>query len=579
MGKKRAADSSPGPELDVEDPPVVEAPEAEPEPVEDDSAEEATSTVTFKGKASAVQKAAGRLGVRQAPPGNGKAEAEDDGTYDDNCGELMADGRNKLVITRAIPTRYQGLRVRPIRVEFDCPVTIQQLEGEVFEAYGGKVFRVAVYPNTPMAENKQPLGVFNLTNPEVDEPWEPEDEGGRAPLPEQPASDDPYSKQDRSPGGTAKRVLAEEAEHLESEINVKRLRRTLKQVESQGDDDRPLEKDPADDRVRQLEEKIAMRDIESRMDKKLEAVLAAVERTAQPRGSDPMIEMMKMMSLQAERSSQQFMTMMTTMVQVMKQPPKEDAFESLEKIARLKSLFGGDNDRINDLMTLAVERMLDGDEKKGGAADESDIRYAIDKLEPLAQKLFDKKIEDGGKPKADYTLEQIKALQLEAAQKAAKELEAKWAAEGKVLKLEQPALPGPAQPKPPGTPPPGGQPKPQGERDMTNVPPAPGEAGYDRKRAVDFVLDTAIIDIKRGCPENSYLPWDIADGLDGEILEQFAKVTTGAELDVILSAWGDPAKIAEVKKLGQDGVAKSWLTRIVTTAQDFIVKKKAGILK
>jgi hypothetical protein len=578
MGKKRNADSAPPSEAEAHEPEVVEEESGgngapEPEPVE-----EATAAVTFRGKASAVQQAAERLGARRAPKPAQPQEEEEDDTYSDDCGELMADGRNKLVVTRVRPKKYEGLKVKPIRGEYDCPTTKPELEDMVFQDYGGERFRVAIYPDTATSESKPPLGAFNITNRETDQPWEPEDEGGGESGDGRPASLDPFSKEDRSPGGTAKRVLESEAEHLENQINVKRLRKTLKQVEND-DDDKPPAKDPAEDRVRQLEEKIAMRDIEARMDKKLDAVLAVLEKVSQPKSSESslMVEMMK-------SSQHQFMAMMTAMqasqaqtmqamMQAMKPQPKEDAFESLEKIARLKSLFGGDNDRINDLMTLAVERMLDGGDKDKGGADDSDVKYAIDKLEPLIQKFVDKKIEDGGKPREQYTPEQIKQIQYEAAQKVAQELQAKWAAEGKIINL-----PGLDQPRPQGAAP---QPKPkpsQGERDM-NAPPLPGKPGYDRKKAVDFVLDVAIDDIKKGMPESSYLPYDIFDSLDQELLDEFSKVETGVQLDELLSKSGDPGRIAQIKELGKNELVKSWLSRVVTTAKDYILKKKAGLLK
>jgi len=595
MSRKRSAPVENPPESAVENeaPPAEEVvTETAPEVEEAEApAEEAHASVTLKGRASSVRRAAARFG-RQAPPPqeNGEEEVEDDGdgVYDNKYAEMLADGRNKIVVTRDFPTRYAGQRVPPIKVPFNCPIVFDRLCQELFESYGGQTFRIAIYPNTPTAESKPPLGAFTVENPETDEPWMPEDEGGTGGPTENDgyAPLDPTARADKSVAAVTTKALEQEAAALAQELEVKRLRRLRKQADREDEDP---DKDPSEDRVSRLEEKLAIGQVESRMEKRIDSLAAIIEKMAQPKdnGNVLMVEMMK-------SSQQQFMAMMTAMqnsqaqmmtaiMQATKQPPKEDAFEHLEKLGRLKNLFGGENDKYSQLIDLALDKLFDNDQSAKDASDESDVKYAINKLEPLIQKLVDKKIEDGGKPKNEYTTEQIRAIQLEAAQKAAKMLEEEWVAKGFVVKpppATAPNLPAPAAPDSKSSASAPAQPKP-GERDMTNVPPAPGEPGYDRKKAVDFVLDTAVVDMKKGYPENekSYLVWDIVDGLDAELLEQFSKVTSGEELDKILVAWGDPAKIAEVKRIGQDPACKTWLSRVVSTAQDIIQKKKAGVLK
>jgi hypothetical protein len=541
--------------------------------------EEATAAVTFRGKASAVQKAADRFGARRAPQPAQPQEEEDD-TYSDDCGELMADGRNKLVVTRVRPKKYEGLKVKPIRGEYDCPTTKPELEDMVFQDYGGERFRVAIYPDTATSESKPPLGAFNITNHETDQPWEPEDEGGGEQGDGRPVSPDPYSKEDRSPGGTAKRIMAAEAEHLEDQINVKRLRKTLKQVANDDDDKSPA-RDPADDRVRVLEERLTMRDVESRMEKRLDELKALIAAGHQPKseGKDVLVTLIQTMNQQTTAMLTAMQNSSTQMMQILTQANKksDDGFESLEKMARLKTLFGGDNDRFNELINVALDKMFDSDKGKDDP-DESDIKYAINKLEPSFNKFVESMIEDKKKKGEPVTKEQLEEIKLEAARKAAKEMQEDLAKRGYIIKLPD-GLPGPAQP------PPKPKPQPQGERDMANLPPAPGQSGYDRKKAIDFVLDEAIADIKAGRPKNSYLPWDIVDGfwgpkgIDQEMIDGISRISTGAELEQLIAPYADPAKFAEVKELGKNELVRTWLNSVVTTAQNCIAERKVETAK
>lgn len=572
MGRRRAAPSEPQPEADPADETQVETVDPEPQVEEQEQeqappeVEEAQASVHFKGPASAVRRAAARLGSTPAArPANGaQHEPEEDDSHNDKLGELLVDGRNKIIITRSSPKRFKGQKVRPIRIELDCPVTIEQIEEELYANYGGKIFRVAIYPNTATAETKPPLGAFTLTNAETDEPWEPEDLEEQEEEQRGGFGGDQFASEDKSPAAIAKRTLQKEAESLEQEIEVKRLKRLRKQADLEDEGDRP---DPADDRVRQLEERLTIKDVEAKLDAKLNAVLDSLKQNQQPRGADPMIEMMKF-------SQQQFTQMMTMMqksstdmmtaITQMNRQPKEDPLDNLAKLAQLKNLFGGESDRVNSIVEMALDKMFNGDDNGKPESEDSDMKYAINKLEPLIQKLVDKGIDATGKTKEQLSAEEVKKIQLEAATKVAKELEAKWTAEGMLVKAPV-GLPAPK---------PGQQPQPTGRENM-NIPPTPAEPGYDRKLAVNFILDVAIDDMKKGCPDNSFLVMDIVEGLDREILEEFARIESGAQLDAILSAWGDPAKIAEVKRLGQDQRTKIWLSRVVTTAQQIIVEAKA----
>jgi hypothetical protein len=99
------------------------------------------------------------------------------------------------------------------------------------------------------------------------------------------------------------------------------------------------------------------------------------------------------------------------------------------------------------------------------------------------------------------------------------------------------------------------------------VPAAPGAPGYDRKKAVDFVMDIAISDAVDGCPENTFLVGDIIDRLDSDLMDTLILVDDGAGLEQWLEPHADPDKVTRLKELGTDPKVKTWVSRVILTAQ------------
>jgi hypothetical protein len=115
------------------------------------------------------------------------------------------------------------------------------------------------------------------------------------------------------------------------------------------------------------------------------------------------------------------------------------------------------------------------------------------------------------------------------------------------------------------------------------LPAQPGDMRYDRKYAVNFVLDSVRSEILQGMPtkspDESVVVGDALELLDDEILGEISKVETGDDLEKALGPWSDPAKIAAIKEAGsKDEATKSWLRRIfITISDNFKDYKRQGI--
>lgn len=115
------------------------------------------------------------------------------------------------------------------------------------------------------------------------------------------------------------------------------------------------------------------------------------------------------------------------------------------------------------------------------------------------------------------------------------------------------------------------------------IPPMPGAVQYDRKRNVNFILDSIrseiVQQIPKERPDDSFVIGDAMDLLDGEILERISNVETGDQMEAILSEFGDAARINEIKEAGKDEAVKGWLRRLVLSMGDAWRAKKAKLEK
>ena len=97
----------------------------------------------------------------------------------------------------------------------------------------------------------------------------------------------------------------------------------------------------------------------------------------------------------------------------------------------------------------------------------------------------------------------------------------------------------------------------------------PQSPAYDRKKNVNFILDTMIDDIDNGCPPDSFVVMDALNLLDTELLDSFLTVDSGEALEKILDPHSEAGKIQRIKDAGKASpTIKSWVTRVVVTIQD-----------
>lgn len=319
-------------------------------------------------------------------------------------------------------------------------------------------------------------------------------------------------------------------------------------------------------------------------------------------------------------------------------PPESENFDKmLDRLTKMKQAFGGDDSRVSklqdQLLEMAMERVLGGGEE--GGEEEDTMKFAIKQFTPVLKTYVEKQVEKeerkGGGEKKELSVEQRKKIYEEAAAKAAADLKAQWEAQGLVVRVPAPkGIPGAA--KKPGLPapksaPPGkvvGRTKtPEGIVEHVQVEPAdlskkaaprgnaataeapaaasrseeseevkytdmpgigkvevpalPGEMKYDRKKSVNYVLDSMLSEISEGTPKRgaddpaveSFVPADALEFLDDEILAEIHKATSGEELESVLGTWGDKEKIMKIKEAGAaDKAVDSWVRRLIRTIQD-----------
>jgi hypothetical protein len=378
-----------------------------------------------------------------------------------------------------------------------------------------------------------------------------------------------------------------------------------------------------DDLRRQIAEAQKQNEIaalKSEFDRRLEIV----EKTANPhKGMDAnttvLVELMK-------SSQAQFTALMTAlsqsqaqMIQAISATNKGSSSEDsiLDRMLKYKNLLAPKEDEnVKRFHETAYSLLMEQLENKGnggagsGEPEEDTIRFAIRELAPTLKLYVEKQLEAKqaalGSVASD---EQRRIAYHEAAQQAARELSQKWQREGYVVRgpnsaREVPRGLPPVQPQisgvapvgtpapgpqeagpggaalPPGLPPPHAvEPEDQEEimgkhADLPGigkvlVPPSPESDVYNRNAAVNFVLDSIRSEIKQRIPQTdpnkSYIVGDALDRLDDDTLGQISKVSSGAELERVLSPWADPAKIAEIKEAGNDPVVKTFISRVVTT--------------
>jgi hypothetical protein len=113
------------------------------------------------------------------------------------------------------------------------------------------------------------------------------------------------------------------------------------------------------------------------------------------------------------------------------------------------------------------------------------------------------------------------------------------------------------------------------------IPPSPTEPGYDRKAAVNFVIDAIIEDIESGAwrnEEDSYVIGDFLDRLDPEILHDFTNVHNGEELNTLVGPYAEKKKLDFIVSRGkQNKQIEGWIEHILITVKNYVLRGESGI--
>jgi hypothetical protein len=515
----------------------------------------------------------------------------------DELMDLLSDPKNMVVVTRTFPSQFVGRKVDVKCGTFRCPTIVERLQEDVFSRFGGENFTVDVCPRTPNGESKI-MASFQLNNEGCDpldgsgNPIEPSQEWSEQRRPFDPRrtiplGSDPTLIEDTSPLGLMKKSLQSELSMATDRKQIAEIKRQIREIEEEEAEAREsrqarkkpavVENDPRDAKIAELERKVAAEEKKKEDDRltRIETALAKILEggVAGAQKEDPILKIMLANQQSADRRIELLMKSQSDALTaaLTNKPEKKDTMAELfANLKNMKDAFGGDNSRVKHLeekiFDLAFDRLADGTERGGASDDEDDIaKYTVKQAVPLFSKYLERQIEKDKEKGVELTAERQKQLMEEATRKVAEDL----AAKGMIVKDPAKALPAPA-PKPQPT----AQPKPKG--DDVKVPPGPQSPEYNRKNAVNFVLDVALSDIKKGCPRDSFLPGDILDRLDGELLEQFSRIESGTDLETFLQPHADPARYAALKDAAnKDQGVKRWLRDMLFTTKDAYIDMKS----
>jgi hypothetical protein len=311
--------------------------------------------------------------------------------------------------------------------------------------------------------------------------------------------------------------------------------------------------------------------------------------------------------------------------QLMSRPSNEEKLDTMiERLAALKQAFGGDESksaRVEALMyDVLIEKLTGGG---GGEEEEDTIKYAVKQIVPLVRNHLEKLQTSSGQQLTD---KQQKEIYKQAVDQAAASVLLNLKQQQQQQQLP-PAQPKPKPPEPPAQPqpapksptqpqPPESQATPQSnlagapaepaagvvveqaaptvggvkefekeeeeepepevsvseeEEEDDVLPPgieSPQSPAYNRRKNVNFILDTMIAEIEDGCPQESYVVMDALNLLDTELLNRFLDVDSGKALEEVLHPHCNTHKLNRIKDAGAAKPSvKSWITQIVVTIQ------------
>lgn len=593
------------PEAEVVDQETADPAEEAPAPRKPKKKRGANLEVKASGDPEEVRDALGKM--NPTPPQAVATETEEEpsdemGPSDDAIVRLLANPRNKVMVFRTFPKRWNGAKC-DIQVDpqgYRCPAAFEDIKQDVFRRFGGKAFVAYIQPVT-LSGHSRVLAAIPFENPDTEEPQfempsDPNQVVDPRLLPPAPDGGDPTMMPEEDPMAGIERDLKTQMRLKTRRLQLAQLDQQLREFEGTKEEVAAEAKNPA----RSLEERIALMQMENKMDRQIDAIRSVVEKIsiepAQPQvlpppppapknTDDAIVRILMAQNQAAEARFNALMAQQTQLLLKMQNGGGKDDLESmLEKVAKFKAVFGEGDSRVKrleqTLMDIAMERLTDG----GGDGDgESDVKFAVKQISPILKNFVDKKLTEPN-PEEVPTKEQFKAAVQQESTRVIQDL----IRQGKLeIKAQPQGLPAPAphpqkigvpaekkeRPKPP---PQEEAPKPKEEEAPVEGPPLPDAPDYDRKKAVDFVLDGIVHDIDAGFPEDTFLIGDALDHLDDEILDQLLKVTTGDDLEKVVGPHCTPEKLQTIKERGKNPRVKTWLTRVITTIQDEYRKEVEG---
>lgn len=588
----------------------------EPDLVETTPEEPAQVQLTIKGSDRSARAAAKRFGGEQPKPLPVATPANDTEPPDDNTDELMANGQNMVLVRRTFPKTVDmndGSKRRcaiKLPDRYDCPTTREKIEADVFTRYGGSEYKCTIHPATTNGE-RELLGYFTIEHPNQDEP---------PCFPDDPPEEQPFDPR-TSVNTTGADPTMHETDGLaklradaERRLDRARVRKEMKELEAEAkrleeEIDGTDRKPPApvvasgdSDEVKKLREQLAEKDrqlaekkVNDRFDSlenSIKALAAAV--AAKPAEKSGESETMKFILKKMDTDSAQISALTTALTTVKATPAPAHSSEGdfdkfLDRVTKLNAITGGGPNKPNRGLSSLEERLIDmsfdrltgGEGGEGGGEGEDDVaKLAVKEFAPILKSFVDKKMTqqsdaNGGAP---LTPEQVKKIQLEAAQAAAKKVQEDLALQGlglatgengrliaiQIGKTKQPVVPPrhanpgtrvvsetrnaqgvtkkisikpddltgrpkPAEEAPAAEETKGGETVPTkgvfpmlGENGSTlkiEFPIRPGELKYDRKYSTNFILDGIRSEIRQGLPQKAATDQKIESYVIGDAIE------------------------------------------------------------
>ncbi len=431
--------------------------------------EPAQVEVKMRGSDRSVRTAARRLaGESPKPPPVVSTPANDVEPPDDPIAELLADGKNMVIVTRQTPRNIRDPRtgekiVTNLRLpgKYTCPTSIAAIEDQVFNEHWGSTYKCTIHPDISSGENTI-LGHFQITHPDPKAP--PWVEGVTDVEPEEP--EDPRDPSSRIP--TRGDPTLQETDQLvklkqdaERRIERARLRKEALQMEQEAkrleaeleNGGRPPAPPPGEsDEIRKLREQnatlaaqLAEKKVNDRFDK-IEGTLADVAKTLatiaaggmKSAGTSENDLFLKLLD-QSKQSSKDMIEFMKSMQTVGKPAASGDDFDKfLDRMTKLQTITGtapksGSGGRLSSLEEKLIDMSFDrltggggGDDEEGsGEPFEDAVKLAIKEFAPIAKTYVDKKMDQESTASGGQSLnqDQIKKIYAEAAQAAAKKVQ------------------------------------------------------------------------------------------------------------------------------------------------------------